>query len=515
MDEVSITNYKNDLLSKLINSFNKGLISLDTFEKAKRDLSKLIQKPITDVNGFVRNVWVLREEHHPADLKHKAGDTVTTKDGRKHIVIGYKGITDIKGSVKNHLYTLQDEQGNTHDKLEHNLQSVEKVVKEQPKEEVFDLTFDQYKENNKKSGLNWKNERATKILFLNNKMAKVYEKEIEDDKFGTGIRKKYFNDIRDGGLPNVANKKDKYPGELNYAENKLKQWGEKAIAESKQIPKEMFEHFPELAEQLKPKKLTLEFLRSLESNNFQMDEDGYEEGKTENVIKQFENLDIKGVINDLNKITESLKIEKGAFNIKLTDSSLTIKFSSINIKANNINIAVDRVFSIKDAEKFVDNYTLFFNEKFQNNGVGKQIHKIFDKQNQNMNIDKITTSAGGKIGGYAWARAGYRTDREVAQYFLEDMKEHSQVNNKRLIDTKTNERYQITQNDYKEAEKRFNNFYSKPENEDKLFPMNLLATIGPNNKAGKALLIGNNWEGVIDYKDPQQKADYQNYINKI
>jgi plastocyanin len=142
MEEVSINDYKNNtteqtVLTALQLSFNKGLISLDTFEKAKRDLSKLKQEIITDKNGQVKKVWVMREEEHPAELKHKKGDTVTTKDGRKHTVIGYKGSSN--GKTDGHLYTLQDEKGDLHDKFEHNLKAKEQIeqteqpIAEQPK----------------------------------------------------------------------------------------------------------------------------------------------------------------------------------------------------------------------------------------------------------------------------------------------------------------------------------------------------------------------------------------------
>lgn len=61
MKEVSINDYRNNLsldsvLTVLQNSFNKGLIDADMFEKAKRDLSKLKQEIITDKNGHQKKV---------------------------------------------------------------------------------------------------------------------------------------------------------------------------------------------------------------------------------------------------------------------------------------------------------------------------------------------------------------------------------------------------------------------------------------------------------------------------
>jgi len=48
----------NDFKKGLINNFKKGLISIDKIRKAKRDISKLAMRMVTDKNGVRRKVWV-------------------------------------------------------------------------------------------------------------------------------------------------------------------------------------------------------------------------------------------------------------------------------------------------------------------------------------------------------------------------------------------------------------------------------------------------------------------------
>jgi hypothetical protein len=163
----------------------------------------------------------------------------------------------------------------------------EKPKDTKQEKEAWQMTFEEYKDNNKEFGLNWKNERATKIMFLNSKMAKLYEKEIDADNFGTGIRRKYLEDIRQCALENLASKKDKFPHKLAYCDKKLKEWAQKAIAEGKTVPKEVLDEYPDLKKETpKTTEAKPETPKAIQINN-QKDLDALDElGLTMDDIKQ-------------------------------------------------------------------------------------------------------------------------------------------------------------------------------------------------------------------------------------
>lgn len=111
MKEISLNDYKNSKIQKsfgqreqtfdkddleaiLESNLRKGFIDLDTFEKAQRDLSKLVQKPIIDKNGKRRMMWVkkdgvdLHSDLHEAIKKHDKttdGGAEAYKDFKEHI----------------------------------------------------------------------------------------------------------------------------------------------------------------------------------------------------------------------------------------------------------------------------------------------------------------------------------------------------------------------------------------------------------------------------------------------
>jgi hypothetical protein len=412
MEEISIFNYRNDIESKLINSFNKGLISLDTFEKAKRDLSKLKQEIITDVNGHVKKVWVLKEEYHPLDLKHKRNDIVETKDGKKHTVIGYKGSSNGKG--EGNLYALQDEKGNIHDKFEHNIKSSQESA-------------------NKESA---NKESANK---------EIVEKEEESK---------------------VEQNNDAFSPENIIALKKL----------------------------------------GVIIND---------DGEGELLKEKYKNLDFVKIFKEMDNITNELKDYNFTYKKEIKISKKEIKFSYFDTKkidpryVPNFKVVREFMLDSRDKDKkIVKNDYLFLTDKLQGKGYGKKISQIFFKQFEKADVDVIKIFASSTVGGYTWARAGFRISKKEITAYIKNWRTMTDEKNKHLFQNSKRKAEYVDS-----IEKMVNDFYDKKENEKKPFPMNLIATMGQNNEIGKIMLLQTNWNGVLNLKDKQEKEHYYNYIN--
>jgi len=96
--------------SNLIKSYKSGIISIDEIEKAKKDVSKLAMRMVTDKNGHRRKVWVKvgkdEKTGKQTETDFKSGDTVTFKnkegdyESGKLITVTQNSKKDATGAVQ-------------------------------------------------------------------------------------------------------------------------------------------------------------------------------------------------------------------------------------------------------------------------------------------------------------------------------------------------------------------------------------------------------------------------------
>jgi len=192
-----------------------------------------------------------------------------------------------------------------------------------------------------------------------------------------------------------------------------------------------------------------------------------------------------------------------------SDHQLELKYHSGNLTmTRNFSYGTDSVFQV---------YHAYFKVEpgVRNRGAMKAIFKTLYKQYKNIGIERLKVSANIDVGGYTWAKTGFRAEQYEARNHTDRMSYLVGHTRNIGIDKITRQpmTYTITQSDADEAKRRFDSFYRVNDGSTK-FPMRLLASIS-DGKAGKALLLHESWAGSIDLRKPDQRTDFENYIYNV
>jgi GNAT superfamily N-acetyltransferase len=156
-----------------------------------------------------------------------------------------------------------------------------------------------------------------------------------------------------------------------------------------------------------------------------------------------------------------------------------------------------------DADKMsVDHSYFTLASTDQGKGVGKKLFKALYKQYKRIGLKSVTCHANIDVGGYAWGRYGFDAPRDTAERFVRAY----QTNIGR-----SRGGYVVTQQDADKAKQAYNEFYQRNDAQTR-FPMNLLSCIGPDSKAGKAILLGADWRGRLNLENTTQRVHFENYI---
>jgi hypothetical protein len=190
-------------------------------------------------------------------------------------------------------------------------------------------------------------------------------------------------------------------------------------------------------------------------------------------------------------------------------------------------LSMERDFYINnDGKKEVYHSYFKLNRKIQGGSLMKKLFSESYKQYEKCGIESIKVNANIDVGGYAWAKTGFRAEKSEAERFLnsfeskigndviirrgDDAKYDYSTGSTRLVAKDTHVKHKVTKADVNKAKKAFKDFYkTNPETEK--FPMRLFADIN-KGKAGKAFLLGSNWNGKIDLLIPEQKKEFTDYI---
>ena len=126
-------------------------------------------------------------------------------------------------------------------------------------------------------------------------------------------------------------------------------------------------------------------------------------------------------------------------------------------------------------------------DDFQGKGIAKGIIKALIPAYRKMGVDMIEVNANMDVGGYTWARFGFKAVYWQATIIP------SQIKNKSLR---------------QKAKAIITDFYNThPRSEG--FPVNLIAS----QPWGKKALLGSDWGGYIDLHDKKQVEDMLRYAS--
>lgn len=178
--------------------------------------------------------------------------------------------------------------------------------------------------------------------------------------------------------------------------------------------------------------------------------------------------------------------EKYGFEIKSKHISSYFGEFKIDYEGEN-NFRMTRSFS----GSTVYHDVLTIPTKLQGKGLSKEILRSLYTQYQNAGIKEIQVVANMDIGGYAWAKYGFRAKADRYDDLMAWAR--FQMNDKAISKT-----------DFINFEEWITNFKGKD------IPMYEIA----ERKYGKNLLMGSAWRGSIDLTDKAQTAIFEAYLNK-
>lgn len=204
-------------------------------------------------------------------------------------------------------------------------------------------------------------------------------------------------------------------------------------------------------------------------------------------------------------INETRQAIKSAFP-SMSDREMGMSFSirsngNFDLRVDNSKFQMTRNFTAS-TKKVYHAYFKVFSNANRGNGLGKNLFKALYRQYRNAGVKTVGVSANIDVGGYAWGRYGFTSEKSQAQRYVNSF--DSNVG-------RTREGYTITRQDADRAKQVFNDFYRSNTSESR-FPMNLLCCIGPNNKAGKGILKNTSWSGKLDLTNNTQRTHFENYI---
>ncbi len=147
------------------------------------------------------------------------------------------------------------------------------------------------------------------------------------------------------------------------------------------------------------------------------------------------------------------------------------------------SFSLTRTFTRRDDGIEVHHDLFKLPESAQGKGTSKRVLAMFYEQYRRMGVTEISVDANINIGGYTWARYGFQAT----------------------------DKYELLREvqDCSEAVDFINDYYTKNGlSDDSPFPTYLLT----EQPWGKKALLGTYWSGVLNLKDPAQRARFEKYL---
>lgn len=195
--------------------------------------------------------------------------------------------------------------------------------------------------------------------------------------------------------------------------------------------------------------------------------------------KQMGDFNIEQLDNDINGLCKK-------YGIQIKTKELTSYFGEHKIEyVGENNFRLTRSFLNKIA--YHDTFTL--PEEVQGKGFAKELFRSLYTQYQNAGIEEIQIVANMDIGGYAWAKYGFKAKADRYDDLMswgKFLKEDKILSKTEFLD--------------------FENWITSYKNQD--IPMRELV----DKKYGKKLLLGSTWKGFINLTDEKQREILEKYL---
>lgn len=206
--------------------------------------------------------------------------------------------------------------------------------------------------------------------------------------------------------------------------------------------------------------------------------------------KGFNKFDIASLGMEIKNMVSENGLEVETMKIILRGNSMIINARS-SLDNNGDFFDIMRTITVKDNGAIRVNHALFIvPESMRKKGISKKFLKRSFEIYKKCGVSELRLFANLEVGGYAWARYGFSTDYSEQQLLnvIKDIESTKKAS-------------------FKDAKEIVKDFFSKNQ-DNELFPMNILT--GYN--WSKDLLMGMNWEGLMDLENRTQLEVFLEYI---
>lgn len=190
-------------------------------------------------------------------------------------------------------------------------------------------------------------------------------------------------------------------------------------------------------------------------------------------------------------------------------------YSAIRVKDNHVEIYhegpkgyISRIFKLSDrGDRYVVHNLMSLNDKDQGKGLGALLLRDTIESYKEMGIKEIKLTANIDVGGYAWAKYGFKLDLEKDPESVNEMKNELRGTLADLVKT-----HAITPRLGLSVERILNKMDS-----DSLWRLSdMTAPIGKAEGAplGKVLLKGTHWSGSLNLTDEKSMTRFNRYMKK-
>lgn len=193
--------------------------------------------------------------------------------------------------------------------------------------------------------------------------------------------------------------------------------------------------------------------------------------------------------NNLNllKIDDAIQTLANGVGAKIDIKEITYNtnYITVSAKSRDESFYVIRNFINNSGIKTVSHQKLKIPENAQKSGYGKRFFRSMFREYQAFGVEKITLVASDKVGGYAWARYGFKADDGNTILGIADKAKGLSKSEKKKFDAWFNR--SIKEND---------------------FDMRKLSDLS----FGKKLLLGSDWRGFLDFNNKKQMRVFLDYL---
>lgn len=222
--------------------------------------------------------------------------------------------------------------------------------------------------------------------------------------------------------------------------------------------------------------------------------DKYALERLENTLKSFNVVDFFDKHMEILEDVSFQTSEELEYNLNVS----RIGEGLLQVNIENEDISLIRNIEVK--WKRAEHESFHMDEYLQGKNIGKKILKAEFEAYQKAGIEKVELHANSQVGGYAWARYGFKADVDFVEQNL-----HIVLDNWNPRDFPNEDKQKIF-----EVIKR----WRKENPNDNLFPVNLVATLKNDQgiEIGRTAMVNANYPAEFDLTNKDQVNQFYKYV---